>query len=72
VTDIIFLPESEEIIISRGDGKIKKIVRKTDGSDILQVEHTMINEAILPGQIISMALTSDKKEIVCTSINYCL
>ena len=72
VTDIIFLPESEEIIVSGGDGKIKKIVRKTDGSDILQVEHTMINEAILPGQINSMALTSDKKEIVCTSINYCL
>ena len=72
MTDIIFLPESEEIIISGGDGKIKKIVRKTDGSDILQVEHTMINEAILPGQIISMVLTSDKKEIVCTSINYCL
>ena len=66
------MPESEEIIVSGGDGKIKKIVRKTDGSDILQVEHTMINEAILPGQINSMTLTSDKKEIVCISINYCL
>ena len=64
---MIFLPETEEIIISGGDGKIKKLIRKTDGNDILQVEHTMINEATLPGQINSMSLTSDKKEIVCVS-----
>ena len=67
VTDVVFLPETDEIIISGGDGKIKKIIRKTDGSDILQVEHTLVNEATLPGQINSMSLTSDNKEIVCTS-----
>lgn len=71
VTDMIFLPETEEIIISGGDGKIKKVTRNMDSKevsrDISRVQHIMTFETCLPGKINSISLIADRKEIVCCS-----
>ena len=71
VTDMIFLPETEEIIISGGDGKIKKVTRSMDSKevsrDIARVQHVMTFETCLPGKINSISLIADRKEMVCCS-----
>ncbi|MCQ2816524.1 MAG: WD40 repeat domain-containing protein [archaeon] len=71
VTDMVFLSETEEILVSGGDGKIKKIQRSMPegetSKDILKAKHLMTYETLLPGKINSISLTSDQKEIVCVS-----
>ena len=71
VTDMVFLPETEEIVVSGGDGKIKKIKRIINeneiSKDILRVVHQMTFETCLPGKINSISLIADRKEIVCVS-----
>ena len=71
ITSAVYLPEVDEIIIGGGGGKIKKIIRQgTDSNrDILQVQHTIICEIALPGYIMSLSLTADRKEVVaCSSV----
>ena len=70
VTDMIFLPESEEILVSGGDGKIKKVQRNSNEAnttDIMKIQHIMTYETTLPGKINCISLTSDRKEIVAVS-----
>lgn len=71
VTDMVFLPETEEIIVSGGDGKIKKIQRTATENDvshdILRTQHLMTYETNLPGKINTISLIADRKEIICVS-----
>ena len=69
VTDMIFLKETDEIIVSGGDGKIKKIniFSEPNNKDILKIQYITTVETTLPGKINSMSLTSDRREIACTS-----
>jgi WD40 repeat protein len=69
---MVFFPETEEIIVSGGDGKVKKILRTNpiEGNhDILKVQHTIICEIALNSPVNSISVTSDQKEVVVSSMN---
>ena len=71
ITSMAFFPETDEIIVSGGDGKVKKIIRESDpkNKDILKVQHTIICEISLNSPINSISVTSDYKEIVVAAMN---
>ena len=72
ITSMVFFPETEEIIVSGGDGKVKKILRTNpiEGNhDILKVQHTIICEIALNSPVNSISVTSDQKEVVVSSMN---
>ena len=71
ITSMAFFPETDEIIVSGGDGKVKKIIRESDpkNKDILKVQHTIICEINLNSPINSISVTSDYKEIVVAAMN---
>lgn len=67
ITSMVFFQQQEEIIVSGGDGKVKKIQR-TDANagnrDILKTQHTIVCEINLNSAINSLSVTSDGKEVV--------
>lgn len=69
ITSCVFLPETDEIIVGGGDGKVKKIQRKYEENttDIMKVQHIVVCEIQLPGSINSLSLTADRKEVVACS-----
>ena len=72
ITSMVFFPETEEIIVSGGDGKVKKILRTNpqDGNhDILKVQHTIVCEIALNCPVNSISVTSDQKEVVVSAMN---
>ena len=72
ITSMVFFPETEEIIVSGGDGRVKKILRTNpqDGNkDILKVQHTIVCEIALNSPVNSISVTSDQKEVVVASMN---
>ena len=72
ITSMVFFPETEEIIVSGGDGKVKKILRTNpvEGNhDIIKVQHTIICEIALNSPVNSISVTSDQKEVVVSSMN---
>ena len=72
ITSMVFFPETEEIIVSGGDGKVKKILRTNPvetNHDILKVQHTIVCEIALNSPVNSISVTSDQKEVVVSSMN---
>ena len=72
ITSMVFFPDTEEIIVSGGDGKVKKILRtneQANNHDILKVQHTIVCEIALNSPINSVSVTSDQKEVVVASMN---
>ena len=72
ITSMVFFPETEEIIVSGGDGKVKKILRTNEqegNRDILKVQHTIVCEIALNSPVNSISVTSDQKEVVVSSMN---
>ena len=72
ITSMVFFPETEEIIVSGGDGKVKKILRTNpveSNHDILKVQHTIVCEIALNSPVNSISVTSDQKEVVVSSMN---
>ena len=72
ITSMVFFPETEEIIVSGGDGKVKKILRtdnNPNNKDILKIQHTIICEIALSSAVNSISVTSDQKEVVVATMN---
>ena len=69
---MVYFPETEEIIVSGGDGKVKKILRTDENQnnkDILKTQHTIICEIALSSSVNSISVTSDQKEVVVATMN---
>lgn len=75
VTDMLLMDPSENALISEwslivggGDGTIKRVVREGSVQNNT-LNHSITHEIQLNGKIMSMGLTADKREIVCSTAN---